>query len=115
MLLKHLQKKKRRTGRLARPAGNKFKPDKGMAGSGAIGERLVEGQDPQSNTAAQRSWLYSEDVMFSAPKDRPPEETRCYATLNVKGDGKDAMPGPRTNDTTAHGMNIFNNALIPAI
>ena len=27
-----------------------------MAGSGAIGERLVEGQDPQSNTAAQRSW-----------------------------------------------------------
>ena len=107
--------KKRRTGRLARPAGNKFKPDKGMAGSGAIGERLVEGQDPQSNTAAQRSWLYSEDVMFSAPKDRPPEETRCYATLNVKGDGKDAMPGPRTNDTTAHGMNIFNNALIPAI
>ncbi len=110
-----LAERKRRTGRLARAAGNTFKPDKGMQGSGAIGERLVEGADPQNDTAAQRSWLYSEDVMFSAPKGERKQETRVYATLDVKGDGADARPGPRGNDTIKAGMNVWNDALVPSI
>jgi hypothetical protein len=109
-----LAERKRRTGRLARSAGNQAKPEKGMQGSGAIGERLNVASDPQNDTAAQRSWLYSEDVMFSAPKERK-EETRVYATLNVKGDGADARPAPRTNDTVPSGFNVFNNRLIPSI
>ena len=109
-----LAEKKRRTGRLARAAGNKAKPEKGMQGSGAIGERLMVGDDPQNDTASQRSWLYSEDVMFSAPKERT-KETRIYATLPIRGDGGDARPGPRVNDTMPSGMNVFSNRLVPSI
>ena len=88
-----LAEKKRRTGRLARAAGNQMKPEMGIQGSGAIGERLVIGSDPQNDTAAQRSWMYSEDVMFSAAGRERIPETRVYATLDVKGDGADARPG----------------------
>ena len=93
---------------------NTAKPEKGMQGSGAIGERLMVGDDPQNDTASQRSWLYSEDVMFSAPKERK-EETRIYATLPIRGDGGDARPAPRVNDTIAPGMNVFSNKLVPSI
>ena len=109
-----LAEKKRRTGRLARAAGHKAKPEKGMQGSGAIGERLMVGKDPQNDTAAQRSWLYSEDVMFSAPTERK-DETRVYATLPIRGDGGDAQPAPRGNDTIPAGMNVFSDRLVPSI
>ena len=109
-----LVEKKLRYGRLANPAGNKMKPPKQDQCTGASGERFVVGKDPQNDTKAQRSWLYSEDAYFSANVERVPE-TRVYATLAVKGDGKDAMPGPRTNDTVTAGYHVFNNALIPAI
>ena len=53
-----LLEKKLRNGRFAKPAGVGNIVSKGMQASGAIGERLMEGSDPQSDTAAQRAWLY---------------------------------------------------------
>ena len=104
-----LLEKKLRNGRFAKAAGVGAIVSKGMQASGAIGERLMNGSDPQNDTAAQRSWLYSEDAMFKAPKVREEETKECYATLNVKGDGADARPAPRKNDTLKKGYSVFSD------
>ena len=41
--------------------------EKGLRTSNAIGENVLSEADPQKNTEAQRSWLYSQDVMFENP------------------------------------------------
>ena len=101
-------------GRLAKGGRAMGKPEKGMQGSGL---RLASGswwgKDPQNDTAAQRSWLYSEDVMFSAPKERV-EETPIYATLPIRGDG--GMLNQHLEEATdSAGMSVFSDRLVPSI
>jgi hypothetical protein len=72
--------------------------ERGFATSGATGERLLTDSDPQKNTAAQRSWLYSEDPMFrAAPKSRPDV---THLSLDINSDGQMPQPGPRTGPIT---------------
>ena len=51
---------------------------KGSRWSGATGEIFNCGADPQSNTAAQRSWMYTEDASFSVSE----AEVRAKAESN---------------------------------
>jgi hypothetical protein len=61
--------------------------EKGMKTSGAIGEVFKECDNPQMNTACQRSWLYSEDPMLEAKRvniEQPPIEMTC----SIRGPGE---------------------------
>jgi len=112
-----LVEKKLRKGRFARKAGvNPRNPATREAGSELTGERMLNGEDPANNTAAQRSWMYSADSMFQAldilenNKAKPAKE-ECFATLPIT-DGEMPKPKGRTQDVHAPGMNIWSDRLV---
>mmetsp|Transcript_13046 Transcript_13046/g.45599 ORF Transcript_13046/g.45599 Transcript_13046/m.45599 type:complete len:239 (-) Transcript_13046:217-933(-) len=91
------EKSARREAPTAKP-----KKEAGMKASGATGEVYKEEEDPQNNTAAQRSWLYSEDPMLKTRKAPPAEPApREYMSLDiVEGPGVPEGPkGRRANMT----------------
>ena len=91
--------------------------------SGATGEIFNSGSDPQSNTAAQRSWMYTEDPSFSVKeadvRAKAASNDASYMSLPVGQDNSRQIPGPRkaTSITATHlsassrtGVNIFQDS-----
>lgn len=66
-----------------------------IAGSQPTGEVYKDGADPQNNTAAQRSWLYSKDPMLKA-RDAPPptEKPKDFMSLTLN-EGPVIPEGPK--------------------
>lgn len=96
---------------------------KGSRWSGATGEIFNCGADPQSNTAAQRSWMYTEDASFSVSeaevRAKAESNDASYMSLPVGEGMSRQIPGPRksTTITATHmsasrrpGVNIFQDA-----
>jgi len=91
--------------------------------SGATGEIFNAGADPQSNTAAQRSWMYTEDPSFSVKeadvRAKAASNDASYMSLPVGQGNSRQIPGPRKSTTitathlsasTRPGKNIFQDA-----
>jgi hypothetical protein len=76
------------------------KTDRGMQSSGAIGEVLKTDENPQINTAVQRSWLYNEDPMFEARRTNM-ERLQKSSTQVTVGDGASAMTTPATPNVSS--------------
>jgi hypothetical protein len=73
--------------------------------SGATGEKLRFGSDPQDNSAAQRSWLYGPDPGQTAHanyKNRKERARPAYMSLNMGSSGV-PKPGPRRTTAITRG------------
>ncbi|RHY61151.1 hypothetical protein DYB38_001566 [Aphanomyces astaci] len=51
------------------PGGGRV--ERGKAASGASGEVIKVNSDPQKDTHAQRSWMYTKDPIFDAKRPKP--------------------------------------------
>jgi hypothetical protein len=62
--------------------------ERGKAASGTMGEVFKVHSDPQRDTQAQRSWMYSADPMIKALKQREASVASCDGNQSVSHDAK---------------------------